>query len=1014
MKMWRESRAQPTLGFGLLESKVGILLAGSVNQDTQYYCKETGVRRNVGVVAFLTVVLSVAVAPRAVAQCPTFADPFFQSSSVIGNCPFQPQPPFTMSWSASTTVPSPVYEVLLATYAGRCELPGAGSTVADYAYTVVGTTTATSFQLNFPSNVVWVTGVRVKGCSDPNFIRVMCLSDSFESLPGKPTILSASATTPGEITVQVSIPDDTAGTILQRAGTDGVFRTVSNVGVPGCPPGSVQPYTDYGNALNRAPGTLPPGAYRYRLRRTNNSYFSTGPNLDPTKIVYSDEFIVATPPRVAVSAFPAGMLQAAGAATATDSFAVTNIGGTSATMTLLPAGNFFSISPASFTLDAGATQVVTIRATAQQAGLFDGTVSISGSGIPSGLVVFVRLLSAAPPTAPVRATSTTPRAVVSAPVGETPTGTFSFTNNGSVTLQGIIVADVPWIIHPREIITIAPGETKTFTFSVDRSLRPDAASLVGGIAGKISLVFLSGSGSSLIASVTPNNGSSGTSSVSVTVVDVVKPGVTAGAPPPLAANQIALFIPGLSSKTGSAGDLLLANRSVAPSLNDLRIFFTSSPTGTPSQSSALSALLPDVGVTFPSIMQTVFGAAASANVQVRSAQANSVSVNAVQVATASDGTYGTALPVFRSSGGVGAGDSIVLAGVLKSAGASHTDVYVQEVSGNTASIQLTFFDTEGREVSSRAADIIGAFGFLELPDVVSANASTVRVSNLSTGAAKIAAYARIVLEETGDSLVITDNVKTATPSGTLIVPTLFAGGPGARSANVMAVNRTTAPVSVTMEQVAIRGRRRATRGTTAGGSSATDWEPEALQNATIGALQMLQLTITSGTNGFVRITAPAGAVAASGRSTTNNRIGTGLPAFALTSALGSGGSTRFIGIDDSSAATVAAATAATYRSNLILIEPTGQSATVRVILRFVFPAGITVAGRAEASKEFAVYAGQMTIINDLAKSVIGSQRDSFGDLRNMQVIVEVTGGSGKVIPLIQSIENATGDVILRD
>ena len=58
-------------------------------------------------------------------------------------------------------------------------------------------------------------------------------------------------------------------------------------------------------------------------------------------------------------------------------------------------------------------------------------------------------------------------------------------------------------------------------------------------------------------------------------------------------------------------------------------------------------------------------------------------------------------------------------------------------------------------------------------------------------------------------------------------------------------------------------------------------------------------------------------------------------------------------------------------------------------------------------------AGQMLIVSNLASNVIGSQRDSLGDLRNMQVDVDVTDGSGRVLPFIESVDNASGDIMVR-
>jgi len=52
-------------------------------------------------------------------------------------------------------------------------------------------------------------------------------------------------------------------------------------------------------------------------------------------------------------------------------------------------------------------------------------------------------------------------------------------------------------------------------------------------------------------------------------------------------------------------------------------------------------------------------------------------------------------------------------------------------------------------------------------------------------------------------------------------------------------------------------------------------------------------------------------------------------------------------------------------------------------------------------------------ISDVARDLIGSVRDSFGDLHKMELDVEVTGGSGRVLPFLQSIDNGSGDMVVR-
>jgi hypothetical protein len=168
-------------------------------------------------------------------------------------------------------------------------------------------------------------------------------------------------------------------------------------------------------------------------------------------------------------------------------------------------------------------------------------------------------------------------------------------------------------------------------------------------------------------------------------------------------------------------------------------------------------------------------------------------------------------------------------------------------------------------------------------------------------------------------------------------------------------------------------------------------------------------------NGFVRISGGT-SLSAAGRITTSaggGSLGSSLPAVPSGAALGNGHGKRFTGVDDSSARTIATATAATYRSTLILVETAGQEATVHVTLRYAFVAGATVSSQGVSSLDFSIGPNQMLTIADLARSIIGAQRDSFGDLRNMQVDVDVIDGAGQVLPFIEAIDNGSGDIAVR-
>jgi len=122
---------------------------------------------------------------------------------------------------------------------------------------------------------------------------------------------------------------------------------------------------------------------------------------------------------------------------------------------------------------------------------------------------------------------------------------------------------------------------------------------------------------------------------------------------------------------------------------------------------------------------------------------------------------------------------------------------------------------------------------------------------------------------------------------------------------------------------------------------------------------------------------------------------------------------RFTGVSDASAPTIAAATPGTYRPTLMLIETAGQSAKVRVTLNYTLPGGSRANAAATAQKEFTVTASQGLVVSDLAGSIIGTSRGNIGDLRNMQVDIDVIDGAGRVIPVLGLVDNSTGDLMVR-
>ena len=718
--------------------------------------------------------------------------------------------------------------------------------------------------------------------------------------------------------------------------------------------------------------------------KQTTTYTLTGTGLGGSATASTTVTVNGAGPRIVVGALPSGMIQATGSSGATDSFTLSNIGTSPGSLTLTQSGNFFTIAPASFTLAPGSSQFVGITASAQAAGAYDGTITVSG-----GATVPVHLLVAAPPTAPV-IPQTNPRSDVSAPAGTNPTGSISVTNSGAGTLQGIAVSDVPWIIPQSGVITIGPGQTTQITFTIDRSRRPDTAALLGALSGRISLVYLASASAKTALAVTP------TGSVSVTIVDVVKPNVAAGAPPPLNAGELAYFIDGLRTNNRFNGDLLLSSRNGVP---DLKMFLSAMGQ---QQIGGLPAIPSNVGVAFPAVIKNVFGLTGlGGSLQVRSSDNANVALSAVVSTNGTNAAISsiTALPILRSDRSIGAGDRLVFTGADNStADGTSASIFVQEVSGNAGHVSFEYRDANGNVVGNDGT-ALNAFAFFT--GTVPAAARSIIMTNDSSGSARVSGYASVQADGSGDSWILVDPKQFGSGSGSLIMPMVAAGA----QTDIYVANASNNTVSVTFDVES--GNRRHSVRLSGGGVS-----PQAI---TIAPMATSRTTLTP-TNGYVRINAGSGSVSAAGRVTRSvggTVIGSSLPAVPAGSAIGNGQSKRFAGVDDSSPKTVAAATANTYRSTLMLVEAAGQSATVRVTLRYTFIASATTSSQAVSSKDFALGPNQVMTIADLGRAIIGPQRDAFGDLRNMQVDIDVIDGSGKVLAFMTAIDNGSGDIAVR-
>ncbi len=716
---------------------------------------------------------------------------------------------------------------------------------------------------------------------------------------------------------------------------------------------------------------------------------------------------------LAVTSPARGMVQDPSVGGATDSYALTNVGGGSTSVTLTQFGSFFTQSPASFSLSPGQTQIVTITGLPQPTGLYGGSSQIAGPGL-APQTTGVTLLVAAAPTGSVLAAPQQNRV----DVVDATSGSATFVNSGTGTLNGTVISKVPWLRADGTAVVIPPGSNRAVPFTIDRSKRPDGSAPLGSVAGGMELVFrAAGSGSRSL----PEAGSPSGASL-VTVVDTVKPPTSGTTIPPLQPGQTALFVPGVGHVTGSVGvflsDVSITSTLPSGTINDLVMYYTPLG-GSSSQQSTVSAVAAGKPVALADLVKSAFGADAQiGTLQIRSSQIDRISIGATVINSSNaSGTYGTVIPVFRSDRGIApvanAPGTLVLTGLRKD-GSGHTNLYIQETIGQPTKVQIQFRDANGLALETRIEDL-APFALIARNDTVPAGAVMATLSHFVESSGRFAAFATPVDRASGDTWAVSDWRHQYAYSGTqaMLVPIVGA---------VRGANNTYFRTDVSLTNVA-----------TASGTATARYYPRGgavvERSITLGPNQsrvvsdvVANLFNVSGDSvGHVIVTPASGNFVVSSRTYTTVQgqaatFGTGVPTLALNASLVAGDTRRIGGIEDAAFSTIAAGRPGTFRTNFGLVETAGKGATVRVTLRYTYAASGTtvVSSTATATKDYQLAPYQFLLLTNIAKELIGPDRDTrFGDLRNMQADFAVTSGAGSVAVFTSSTDNGTGDTILR-
>ncbi|MGA7616777.1 MAG: hypothetical protein WBX15_16510 [Thermoanaerobaculia bacterium] len=726
---------------------------------------------------------------------------------------------------------------------------------------------------------------------------------------------------------------------------------------------------------------------------------------------------VDTSPAVAVSSLPAALVQDVQSGGATTSYVLTNNGGGSTTITVSQQGSFFSQSPTSFTLAPGASQVVTITGNPVAAGRYDGTSTPAGAGVPSGLSVPVRLLATPAPSGPTSAAGESSRVDVVAATGTNPSGSVSFRNTGAATLTGIALSSVPWIIPDAALVEIAPGASKSVSFTIDRSKRPGGSADVGSLSGELGLAFRSTSAGKLSDAALRLAGTVPSGLATVTVVDTSRPSVSSTSLPPLKTGEVALFLPGVGHVLGSTGlflsDVSVINLSDSSTTGDVNLYYTGrASTASSALVTKVSGIAPRQPVALADVVRSVFGNPNDVgSLQVRVSDPRTLTLNA-NILNVSDpkGTYGTTIPVLRSDRSAEPGQSLDLAGLRQDAN-FHTNLFLQETRGGNVSVATEFFDTNGSPVGGRT-DQLGPFQSVQVINEVPAGAvsATMTATGDSTGA--FSAYATPNDSASRDFWSVVDWNRQLGFSGT--APMLIPVAGSVHGANqtffrtdLSLMNASNAIATGTLRYYTRSGEMYDRRVTVGAG-----------QTAVYDDVITTVFGVSGDSLGYLVFTPDSGDFHVTSRTFTSAAgnpasYGTGVATLPLSGSLRIGQVQRIGGIDDSSIESIQKQKPGSLRTNFALIETAGAPATVQATLYFSYPAGSRTTAHGSISKSYQLNPHEFRQLNNIAKEILGDVRSQLGDLQNLEVEFAVTGGDGAVSVYVSSTDNGTGDSSLR-
>lgn len=775
--------------------------------------------------------------------------------------------------------------------------------------------------------------------------------------------------------------------------------------------------TDFGWTWNASGAQIAshPTRERVLIRFSSAGTFSitaSHPNCGSTVGSHTTS-VSTTGARVGVMGLPY-MYQPDGTDLGRSAYGVRNWGDEATTITLDQSGDFFTQDPASFTLQPGESREISLAGVVKPLGLYQGRSLLLGDGVPSALDqgILVRLFVFDPDNPYGQAEPLENRIDTTDP-GQL---IIPFQNSDPFSdVIGYIVSDVPWIVPPDGTVTIPAGGSADVTVTVDRSMRPDAASPLGSVFGSV-LFTTPFVGSSKFGEVLPQATTNASTSL-VTVVDTAPPSSALAGIPGLGGDEVALFVPGVGHVVGSVGtfisDLSVVNHDFFSPINTLDLYFNPVPgsAGPASQKSTVSSVPATGSLVLADLVSTVYGQEAQlGSLQIRSPRIENLGVTAT-VFNKSDpaGTFGTTIPVFRSDRDATPGEEIYLTGLTRST-SRHTNLFLQETSGATVTVSTRFLGESGNTLGTRT-DEVGPFSMIQIGNVVPEGAvSAVLRNDGDTG--EFAAYATPVDELSGDTWAVSDWPRQLgyTRAESVVIPVVGA---------LHGANDTFFRTDVTIlstGSISARGTLRYFDRTGPVYEEDVDIDPMntlVLDNITETLFQISGDTVGhmtySPVSGEAVITSRNFTTVAGGEAT----FGSGVPTLALASSLSAGEIAQFAGVSDASLETIQDELPATFRTNFGLVETAGEPTTIRVVVRFSIPQ-TTSNAIVEASKNYDLAPNQFLLLGNLVRTILGAEsQELIGDVNNVEVRFEHIGGTGRAAVFTSSVDNGTGDSILR-